>query len=79
MLKLSTFSLSAALVRCLLIVLLLAVRLSAAAQAPAWQSAQAVAAATAGAASDYSNVTATTVDAARNVYLAGAFTNTHAH
>lgn len=45
------------------------------AQAPAWQSAQAVAAAAAALASNYSDVTATVVDAAGNVYLAGNFRN----
>lgn len=51
-------------------------RLSAAAQAPAWQSARAVAAATAAATYEYSYVTATAVDATGNAYLAGVFANT---
>ena len=46
------------------------------AQAPAWQSAQVVATATGAATSTYSNVTATAVDAAGNVLLAGNFSNT---
>ena len=45
------------------------------AQAPAWQSARAVAAASAAAGTNYSDVTATAVDAAGNVYLAGNFRN----
>ncbi|WP_201981016.1 hypothetical protein [Hymenobacter rubidus] len=60
----------------LLALLLLALRLPAAAQAPAWQSARAVAVATAVATSNASEVTATAVDAAGNVYLTGRFTNT---
>ena len=60
----------------LLVLLLLALRLPAAAQAPAWQSARAVAVATAAAANNYSVVTATAVDAAGNVFLAGIFLNT---
>jgi acyl CoA:acetate/3-ketoacid CoA transferase alpha subunit len=59
----------------LVTMLLLAFRLPATAQAPAWQSARAVAAATAAAASNYSRVTVTAVDAAGNVYLAGPFEN----
>ena len=55
--------------------LLLALAPPAAAQAPAWQSARAVATATAAAAGNSSVVSATAVDAAGNVYLAGAFTN----
>ena len=55
--------------------LFLALTPPAAAQAPAWQSAQAVAAATAAVAGNESTVTATAVDAAGNVYLAGFFTN----
>ena len=46
------------------------------AQAPAWQSARAVGMATAAAAGNFSEVRATAVDAAGNVYLAGYFTNT---
>jgi hypothetical protein len=69
-------SFSATLVRTLLAVLLLAVRLPVAAQAPAWQSARAVAVATAAASSNSSFVNATTVDAAGNVFLAGTFSNT---
>jgi hypothetical protein len=60
----------------LLAVLLLAVRFSAAAQAPVWQSARTVAVATAASTSNISSVAATAVDAAGNVYLAGRFTNT---
>ena len=60
----------------LLSLLLLALRLPAAAQAPAWQSARVVAAATAAASNNFSEVLATAVDAAGNVYLAGAFANT---
>ena len=60
----------------LLALLLLAFRLPTAAQAPAWQSAQAVAAATAAVSNNSSAVTATAVDAAGNVYLAGNFRNT---
>jgi hypothetical protein len=60
----------------LLALLLLTLRLPAAAQAPAWQSARVVAAATAAATSNYSEVTAMVVDGAGNVYLAGKFRNT---
>ena len=59
-----------------LALLLLVMRLTAVAQAPAWQSARAVATATAAATNNYSEVRATAVDAAGNVYLAGNFTNT---
>ena len=59
----------------LLALFFLTSRLPGAAQAPAWQSARAVAVAT-GATNDASEVTATAVDAAGNVYLAGNFTNT---
>jgi hypothetical protein len=59
----------------LLAVFLLAVRLQAVAQAPAWQSAQAVAMATA-ASTSVSEVKATAPDAAGNVFLTGSFTNT---
>ena len=69
-----SFSFPAVLVRTLLAVLLLALRLPAAAQAPAWQSAVAVA--TAAAAGNSSEVTATAVDAAGNVFLTGTFSNT---
>jgi hypothetical protein len=72
MFRFSSFPLSAALARVLLAFLLLAVRLPAAAQAPAWQSARAIAAA----GNSSLNVTATAVDAAGNVYLAGSFVNT---
>jgi hypothetical protein len=75
MLNFSSFLCSAA-VRLLLAILLLAGGLSAAAQAPAWQSAQTVAVATAAATTNYSEVNATAVDAAGNVYLAGIFWNT---
>ncbi|MDB5268380.1 MAG: hypothetical protein JWP58_1420 [Hymenobacter sp.] len=60
----------------LLVLFLLAMRLPAAAQAPVWQSARAVATATAAATNTYSTVSATAVDAAGNVLLAGAFINT---
>ncbi|MDB5268379.1 MAG: C-terminal target protein [Hymenobacter sp.] len=76
MLNFSSFPFPAALVRTLLALLLLALRLPASAQAPAWQSAQAVAVATAAANNPYSEVTASAVDAAGNVYLAGSFRNT---
>ncbi|WP_310393564.1 T9SS type A sorting domain-containing protein [Hymenobacter sp.] len=46
-----------------------------AAQAPAWQSARVVAAATAAVTGNFSYVRATAVDAAGNVYLAGYFAN----
>ena len=59
--------------RTLLALLLLTGRLSAA-QAPAWQSARAVAVATLGPTGN-SSVTAIAVDAAGNVYLAGSFVN----
>jgi len=61
--------------RLLLATVLLAFRLPAAAQAPAWQSARAVAVATA-ATGNFSAVTATAVDAAGNVFVAGNFTGT---
>jgi hypothetical protein len=60
----------------LLALLLLTLRLPAAAQAPAWQSARAVATATAAATNNFSTVTATALDAAGNVFLAGYFRNT---
>ena len=59
-----------------LLVLLVALRLPAAAQVPAWQSAQVVAGATAAARGNHSHVRATAIDAAGNVYLAGDFKNT---
>ncbi len=59
-----------------LVLLLLTSCLPAVAQAPAWQSARTVATATAAASNNYSQVTATSVDAAGNIYLAGHFTNT---
>jgi hypothetical protein len=62
-------------VRFLLALLLLAFRLPAAAHAPAWQSARAVAVATTAASGNYSTVTATAVDATGNVFLAGYFRN----
>ena len=71
----SSLPLPAVLARTLLF-LLLTWRLPAAGQAPAWQSARAVAVATAVATTNYSVVTATAVDAAGNVYLAGIFLNT---
>ncbi|WP_198075383.1 T9SS type A sorting domain-containing protein [Hymenobacter negativus] len=55
---------------------MLALRLPAAAQAPGWQSARAVAVATTAATGSFSTVSATAVDAAGNVYLAGIFANT---
>jgi hypothetical protein len=78
MFKVFTNSLPTALVRTLLAVLLLALRLSAAAQAPAWQSARAVAVAVASPllSTTPSPVSATAVDAAGNVYLTGSFVNT---
>lgn len=76
MVNFSAFTSFATTVRSLLVLFLLALRLSAAAQAPAWQSAQAMASATAAANNPYSEVTATAVDAAGNVYLAGNFKNT---
>jgi hypothetical protein len=69
------FPLSAAGTRLLLALLLLVFRLPAAAQAPAWQSARTVAAATAAATANYASVAATVVDAGGNVYLAGNFRN----
>ena len=60
----------------LLVGLLFSFASSAVAQAPNWQSARAVATATAAAASTYSEVTATAVDAAGNVFLTGYFRNT---
>ena len=60
-------------VRALLVIILLAFHFSVSAQVPAWQSARAVAVATATANSS-SQVTATAIDAAGNVYLAGNFT-----
>ena len=65
----------AAVVCLLLALLLFAFRLPVAAQAPVWQSARAVAAATAATSTTFSQVTATAVDAAGNVYLAGYFRN----
>ena len=75
MFNFSSFPRAAAGARTLL-ALLLTWRLPAAAQAPAWQSARAVATATAAATNNYSGVQATAVDAAGNVYLAGVFRNT---
>jgi hypothetical protein len=60
----------------LLALFLLVLCLPAAAQAPAWQSARVVAAATTAAAGNSTLVSAMAVDAVGNVYLAGAFTNT---
>jgi hypothetical protein len=59
-----------------LALLLLAWRLPAAAQAPAWQSAQAVAVATSAIAGNNSAVASAASDAAGNVFLTGFFTNT---
>ena len=72
----SSFPFSAALLRTLLAVCLLALRLPAAAQAPTWQSARAVATATAASNFNGSELRATAVDAAGNVYLTGTFRNT---
>ena len=55
--------------------LLLVPAAPATAQAPVWQSARTVAAATAAATTNSSDVRATAVDAAGNVYLAGSFEN----
>ena len=76
MVNFSSFPLPAAVVRVLLAIILMTLCLPAAAQTPAWQSAWVVALATTAAASNTSDVTATAVDAAGNVYLAGEFTNT---
>ena len=76
MVNFSSFPLPAAVVRVLLAIILMTLCLPAAAQTPAWQSARVVALATTAAASNTSDVTATAVDAAGNVYLAGEFTNT---
>ncbi|GAA4045533.1 hypothetical protein GCM10022409_34460 [Hymenobacter glaciei] len=76
MFNFSSLPLPAALVRTLLALLFLTLHLRAAAQAPSWQSARAVATATAAASGNYSIVTATAVDAAGNVFLAGNFANT---
>ena len=73
---LSPCPLAAAVVRLLLVLLGVAARLPATAQAPAWQSARAVAVATAAGGTNYSEVRATAVDAAGNVFVAGNFTNT---
>jgi hypothetical protein len=62
--------------RLLVGLLLFVIHLPAAAQAPTWQSAQAVATATTTATGNYSAVSATAVDAAGNVFLAGHFANT---
>ncbi|WP_345071097.1 T9SS type A sorting domain-containing protein [Hymenobacter fastidiosus] len=60
----------------LLALLLLTFSRPAAAQAPAWQSARIVAVATAAAVNSSSSVSATAVDAAGNVYVAGIFQGT---
>jgi hypothetical protein len=57
----------------LLVLLLLAYRLPVGAQAPGWQSARTIAQATYGSIDDASFVSATAVDAAGNVFLAGSF------
>ncbi|MDO7852383.1 T9SS type A sorting domain-containing protein [Hymenobacter convexus] len=62
--------------RLLLALLLLAGRLPAAGQAPAWQTARAVAVATAASNFNASELQATAVDAAGDVYLTGTFRNT---
>jgi hypothetical protein len=60
-----------------LVLFLLALRLPAAAQGPVWQSAQTLSVvSTVTSGGSYSAVSATAVDAAGNVYLAGRFTNT---
>ena len=59
----------------LLVGLLFSFASSAVAQAPSWQSARAVATATAAAAGNYSVVNSTVVDVAGNVFLAGYFRN----
>jgi len=66
----STLSPSATFLRPLLALLLLLSSISAAAQAPTWQSARAVALG-----NSSLNITASAVDAAGNVFLAGNFTN----
>ena len=76
MLNFSAFPTLATVTRILLVLFLLALYLPVAAQAPSWQSARAVAVATATATGNFSTVTATAVDAAGNVYLAGSFRNT---
>ena len=76
MLNLSSFAFSCTFTRILLALLLVALRLPAAAQAPTWQSARAVGVATAAAAGTYTEVTATAIDAAGNVFLTGYFRNT---
>ena len=75
MLNFSSVSPFTALVRIPLTVFLLALRLSVTAQAPAWQSARAVAVATAAVAGNSSVVTSTAIDATGNVFLAGYFRN----
>ena len=71
-----TFSLATAAVRTLLLLLIFNWCLPAAAQAPAWQSARAVATPTLGVSHNSSEVSATAVDAAGNIFLAGEFRNT---
>lgn len=75
MFKQYSFSFPVVLVRALFAMLLIALHLPTAAQAPAWQSAWAVAAATAASSNNFSEVTATAVDVAGNVYLTGNFKN----
>ena len=75
MLNLSSIVFSGTFTHILLGVFLLALRLPAAAQTPAWQSARAVATATAAVVDNLSVVSATAVDAVGNVYLAGSFKN----
>lgn len=74
--NLSLLVFPAALVRMLLALLFVAGGLPVVAQAPAWQSAQVVAMATANTSTNFSVVKATAVDAVGNLYLAGAFRNT---
>lgn len=74
-LNFSSFPTLARVTRSLLVLFLLTLCLSATAQVPAWQSARAVAVATAAATDNYSYVAATAVDGAGNVYLTGAFRN----
>jgi hypothetical protein len=76
MLNFSSCSFSAVLARLVLAFFFLLLRFPAVAQAPAWQSAQAVAVATAAAINNHSVVRATAVDVAGNVFLAGSFTRT---
>lgn len=73
--KATGLSSSATVVRILLAILLLAIHLPTMAQTPVWQSARAIAAATTTGGGGSSLVTATAIDAAGSVFLAGYFTN----